>query len=393
LSASAGSVARFEVDVDGVRRREWDPTVRLDIEGLTVEYGQVAAVHGLNLTVGHGELVALVGPSGCGKTTTLGFITGFIRAKAGRVLFDGVDVTGLAPQRRGIGYVFQDYAIYPHMTVRENIRFPLDAARVERKKAERDVDEIAGLLGVGGLLARRPHQLSGGQRQRVALARALVKRPVILLLDEPLSNLDAHLRVEVRAEIRRLQLDLKMTTVFVTHDQSEATAIADRVAVMSDGAIVALTSPATLYTRPPSLFSARFIGSPQINIWATEGPDEALARRVIQPLVHDAGAGLLVGIRPEDVEIGVGESEANVTLTEPLGRDVLVHLDVGPSSIRVLVPADEGAKLRTGENVRFQIEPSDLHLFDAPTGRRVEIDAAGARHLDDSSGIKDGLAG
>ncbi len=366
--------------------------MKLDIEGLTVEYGQVAAVHGLNLTVGHGELVALVGPSGCGKTTTLGFITGFIRAKAGRVLFDGVDVTGLAPQRRGIGYVFQDYAIYPHMTVRENIRFPLDAARVERKKAERDVDEIAGLMGLGGLLARRPHQLSGGQRQRVALARALVKKPVILLLDEPLSNLDAHLRVEVRAEIRRLQLDLKMTTVFVTHDQSEATAIADRVAVMSDGAIVALTSPATLYTRPPSLFSARFIGSPQINIWATEGPDEALARRVIQPLVRDGGAGLLVGVRPEDVQIGVGELEATVTLTEPLGRDFLVHLDVGPSSIRVLVPADEGAKLRPGETVRFRIAPSDLHVFDAPTGRRVEIHAAGARHLNDSTEDQGGLA-
>ena len=367
--------------------------MKLTIEGLTVEYGQVAAVHGLNLTVGHGELVALVGPSGCGKTTTLGFITGFIRAKAGRVLFDGVDVTGLAPQRRGIGYVFQDYAIYPHMTVRENIRFPLDAARVERKKAERDVDEIAGLLGVGGLLARRPHQLSGGQRQRVALARALVKKPVILLLDEPLSNLDAHLRVEVRAEIRRLQLDLKMTTVFVTHDQSEATAIADRVAVMSEGAIVALTSPATLYTRPPSLFSARFIGSPQINIWSTEGPDEALARQVIQPLVHDGGAGLLVGVRPEDVQIGVGELEANVMLTEPLGREFLVHLDVGPSSIRVLVPADEGAKLRAGETVRIRVAPSDLHVFDALTGRRVEIDAAGARHLNDSTEGQGGLAG
>jgi len=366
--------------------------MKLEIEGLTVEYGQVAAVHGLNLTVGHGELVALVGPSGCGKTTTLGFITGFIRAKAGRVLFDGVDVTAQAPQRRGIGYVFQDYAIYPHMTVRENIRFPLDAAKKERKQAERDVDEIAGLMGVGPLLSRRPHQISGGQRQRVALARALVKKPVILLLDEPLSNLDAHLRVEVRAEIRRLQLDLKMTTVFVTHDQSEAMAIADRVAVMSDGNIVALTSPATLYTRPPSLFSARFIGSPQINIWATEGPDEALARRVIQPLVRDGGAGLLVGVRPEDVQIGAGELEAAVTLTEPLGRDFLVHLTVGPSSIRVLVPAEEGQHMKTDDNVRIRIEPSRLHLFDSATGRRVEIDAGGARRLDQSEQGAGGLA-
>jgi len=219
-----------------------------------------------------------------------------------------------------------------------------------------------------------------------------VKKPVILLLDEPLSNLDAHLRVEVRAEIRRLQLDLKMTTVFVTHDQSEAMAIADRVAVMSDGDIVALTSPATLYTRPPSLFSARFIGSPQINIWATDGPDEALARRVVQPLVRDGGAGLLVGVRPEDVKIGAGELEAVVTLTEPLGRDFLVHLDIGPSSVRALVPADEGMQLKAGDNVRMGVEPADLHLFDVATGRRVEIDAGGARQLDESAEGDLGLA-
>jgi ABC-type sugar transport system ATPase subunit len=365
----------------------------LDIEDLTVEYGKVAAVRGLDLTVGDGELVALVGPSGCGKTTTLGFITGFIHGRTGKILFDGVDVTGMAPQRRGIGYVFQDYAIYPHMTVRENIRFPLDAAKMERKKAEKEVDQIAGLMGVGELLHRRPHQLSGGQRQRVALARALVKKPVVLLLDEPLSNLDAHLRVEVRAEIRRLQLGLKMTTVFVTHDQSEAMAIADRVAVMSDGRIVALTSPTTLYGRPPSLFSARFIGSPQINIWAIDGPDGALARRVAQPLVAEGGAGLLVGVRPEHVQVGQGDLKATVTLTEPLGRDFLVHLDVGPTSLRALVPAEQGTRLKAGEEVAMRVESSHLHLFDAQTGRRVEIDAAGVRHQDDSAGGSDGLAG
>jgi ABC-type sugar transport system ATPase subunit len=366
--------------------------VRLDIEDLTVEYGSVGAVRGLDLTVGDGELVALVGPSGCGKTTTLGFITGFIRGRTGRILFDGVDVTGMAPQRRGIGYVFQDYAIYPHMTVRENIRFPLDAAKMERKKAEKEVEEIAGLMGVGELLHRRPHQLSGGQRQRVALARALVKKPVVLLLDEPLSNLDAHLRVEVRAEIRRLQLDLKMTTVFVTHDQSEAMAIADRVAVMSDGKIVALTQPTTLYVRPPSLFAAQFIGSPQINVWAVDGPDGALAKQLAKGAIGDGGAGLLVGVRPEHIEVGSGEAKGTVTLTEPLGRDMLVHLTVGPSSIRALVPAGQGVDLKTGQQVGVQVQPTHLHLFDAETGRRVEIDAAGARHLDETFGGKRGLA-
>ena len=375
--------------------------MRMEIENLSVEYGTVAAVRDFNLSVGDGELVALVGPSGCGKTTTLGFITGFIRALRGRVLFDGVDVTGLAPQRRGIGYVFQDYAIYPHMTVHENIRFPLDAARMARVNADREVKEIAGLMGIGDLLDRRPHQLSGGQRQRVALARALVKKPVILLLDEPLSNLDAHLRVEVRAEIRRLQLDLKMTTVFVTHDQSEAMAIADRVAVMSSGHIDALTTPPTLYSQPPSLFSARFIGSPQINIWGVDGPDGPLARQVARPLIGDGGAGLLVDVRPEHVLVGSGDLVATITLTEPLGRDFLVHLDVGPSAFRALVPTAEGARLRAGETVRVGVEPAHLHLFDAQTGRRVDIDAAGrpvpgdamAGRNRDVAGGQGGLAG
>ena len=365
--------------------------MKMEIEDLTVEYGQMAAVRGLNLTVGDGELVALVGPSGCGKTTTLGFVTGFIKAREGRVLFDGRDVTGLAPQRRGIGYVFQDYAIYPHMTVRENIRFPLDAARVERSKAHREVEEVAGLMGIGNLLDRRPHQLSGGQRQRVALARALVKKPVILLLDEPLSNLDAHLRVEVRAEIRRLQLDLKMTTLFVTHDQSEAMAMADRVAVMSNGNIVALTQPSTLYARPPSLFAAQFIGSPQINVWAIDGPDGALAQQIAAPIVGDRGKGLLVGVRPEHIEVGRGDLRAKVTLSEPLGRDFLVHLAAGPSAIRALVPAAEAEGLAADEEVAMHVEPRDVHLFDAETGRRAEVNRDGERRLDESVGVSGGL--
>jgi ABC-type sugar transport system ATPase subunit len=225
----------------------------------------------------------------------------------------------------------------------------------------------------------------------VALARALVKKPNILLLDEPLSNLDAHLRVEVRAEIRRLQLDLKMTTVFVTHDQSEAMAIADRVAVMSGGRIVALTTPTALYARPESLFAARFIGSPQINIWATEGPDEALARSVARPLVGEGAAGLLVGARPEHVEVGSGDQIGVINLTEPLGRDVLVHLGVGPSSIRAMVPAAQGEHLQLGQEVRFRIDPAHLHLFDAATSKRVDRIVAPREAL--TEGGVGGLAG
>ena len=357
--------------------------MRVEIVDLSVDYGsEVAAVQGLNLAVGDGELVVVVGPSGCGKTTTLGFVSGFIKAKSGRVLFDGVDVTNRQPQRRGIGYVFQDYAIYPHMTVRENIRFPLDAAKMRRRDAEREVEKAAELVRVKELLARRPHQLSGGQRQRVALARAIVKHPTVLLLDEPLSNLDAHIRVDVRAEIRQLQLELKMTTIFVTHDQSEALAIADRVAVMSQGRIVALTSPAVLYARPPSLFAAQFIGSPKINLWAMAGTDGELARRIAGGVARDGGTGLLVGVRPEHVQVGSGPLVATVTLTEQLGRDYLVHMTVGPSSIRALVPAAEAATLAAGDEVAFHVDPLHMHLFDAESGRRAEMDGGAVRLME-----------
>ncbi|HEY3073232.1 MAG TPA: ABC transporter ATP-binding protein [Candidatus Limnocylindrales bacterium] len=352
--------------------------MRLDVEHLTVEYGQFAAVHDLSLNVGDGELVALLGPSGCGKTTTLGFITGFIRARTGRVLFDGVDVTARSPQKRGIGYVFQDYAIYPHMTVRENIRFPLDAAKAARRKANRDVEDIAALVRVEELLDRRPHQLSGGQRQRVALARALVKRPGVLLLDEPLSNLDAHQRVDVRAEIRRLQLSLGMTTILVTHDQSEAMAIADRVAVMTGGQIDATTSPAELYARPPSLFAARFIGSPQMNIWEVDGADADLARRLAPAVAARDGKSVLIGARPEHVELGAGDVAATIRLVEQLGRDSLVHLTAGPSTVRALVPAGSAAALATDQEVRIRVLPANVHLFDATSGRRIEPETAGS---------------
>jgi multiple sugar transport system ATP-binding protein len=346
--------------------------MKVEIQNLTVDYGsQVAAVHDLNLAINDGEMMVVVGPSGCGKTTTLGFVSGFIRPKSGRVLFGDNDVTALAPQKRSIGYVFQDYAIYPHMTARENIRFPLDAAKMSRRDAEREVDRAAELVRVKELLARRPHQLSGGQRQRVALARAIVKRPTVLLLDEPLSNLDAHIRVDVRAEIRQLQLELKMTTIFVTHDQAEALAIADRVAVMSQGSIQALTSPAELYAKPPTLFAARFIGSPQINIWATGGPDDALARQVAGSAATDGRAGLLVGVRPEHVAVGNGPITAKVTLTEQLGRDYLVHLESGPSSIRALVPAADAASLSPGDSVNMRVDRGNLHLFDAESGQRA----------------------
>jgi len=355
--------------------------VRVSIEQLTVRFGAVLAVDNLNLEIAPGELLALVGPSGCGKTTMLGFVAGFTRASTGRLLFDQRDVTNVPAQRRNIGIVFQDYAIYPHMTVAQNIRFPLEVAKMRRREADRLVHETAGLVGVVDLLARRPHQLSGGQRQRVALARALVKRPDVLLLDEPLSNLDAHLRAQTRAEIRRLQLELGMTTVLVTHDQSEALAIADRVAVMHLGRIVGLDTPSDIYARPLSLLCARLIGAPAMNIWGLADDDAGFANQsldwAVRGLPSDASR-TVAGVRPEDVRIGVSGLSGSVRLLENLGRDVLVHIDVAGSNVRALVDPASVDGLGPGASVRVSVPPASWHFFNSETAARIEPPAPAA---------------
>jgi ABC-type sugar transport system ATPase subunit len=335
--------------------------MRVGIEHLTVRYGALIAVDDLSLDIADGELIALVGPSGCGKTTTLGFIAGFARAERGRLSFDGNDVTALPPRRRGIGYVFQDYAIYPHMTVAENIRFPLDVAPTAPADPRKAVQDIAELVGVSDLLSRRPHQLSGGQRQRVALARALVKRPGVLLLDEPLSNLDAHLRVQTRAEIRRLQLELGMTTILVTHDQSEALAIADRVAVMSAGRIVALAAPGAIYDRPSSLWDLAEDGA----AFARDASAGAF------PAPQRSAARTVVGVRPEHVKLDPAGFAGTVVLIETLGKDILLHLDVSASKVRALVTPDVALGLHPGAPVNVSVRKDDWHLFDADTGARL----------------------
>src|SRR5256712_834883 len=361
--------------VGRLQRRGAGLAVRVAIDGLTVRFGPVTAVDGLALEIRDRELLALVGPSGCGKTTTLGFVAGFVKTAAGRLSFDDHDVTAVPPERRRIGYVFQDYAIYPHMTVAENIRFPLEVARMARGDMRRAVADVAELVGVSDLMPRRPHQLSGGQRQRVALARALVKRPGVLLLDEPLSNLDAHLRVQTRAEIRRLQLELGMTTILVTHDQSEALAIADRVAVMWAGRVVALASPGAIYDRPASLLAARFVGSPQMNTWDLADAASEFARVALGGALADvrrSARGVVVGVRPEDVRLDPRGVPGTVALVETLGRDILLHADVAGSSVRALVTPAEASRLRTGAAVAVSVHPQRWHFFDADSGDRVE---------------------
>jgi ABC-type sugar transport system ATPase subunit len=345
----------------------------IEIQDLTVRFGSTVAVDAMELRIENGEFLALVGPSGCGKTTTLHFVAGLIRDANGRLLFDGDDVTRLGPQDRNLGLVFQDYAIYPHLSVEENIRFPLDVARVPRAQARLAVRTAAELVGVEELLNRRPHQLSGGQRQRIALARALVKRPNALLLDEPLSNLDAHLRVQTRAEIRRLQTELGITTILVTHDQSEALAVADRVAVMSRGGIVGLAPPDEMYARPPSLDAARFIGSPQMNLWSLANAEGAFARAALGDGIAALGGGVVVGVRPEDVKVGPGGVAGRILLRETLGRDLLLHVQTEGDTVRVLVDPAELPGLAPGQSVSLSVAPADWHVFAASDGRRQDL--------------------
>jgi ABC-type sugar transport system ATPase subunit len=346
--------------------------MKVAIEGLTVDFGPVRAVDDLELEAADGELVAIVGPSGCGKSTTLGFVAGFTKARAGTLRFGAEDVTRVSPQRRKIGFVFQDYAIYPHLTAEENIRFPLDLAKVSRLEAKRRVGEMAALLDIGDLLRRRPSQLSGGQRQRVALARALVKNPVVLLLDEPLSNLDAHLRVQMRSEIRRIQLSLGITTLFVTHDQSEALSIADRVAIMNAGRIETLATPQNVYAQPATLFTARFIGSPQMNLWRADASDNGFARAL--GVVPAGSRQVIVGIRPEHVLLDPRGVRGMVVLRETLGRDVLLHVDAAGSRVLALIDSQEAAEIVQGSQIGLAAEPANWHFFDAESERRLESD-------------------
>ncbi|MGH2385890.1 MAG: ABC transporter ATP-binding protein, partial [Candidatus Limnocylindria bacterium] len=244
--------------------------MQVELQQLTKSFGDVLAVDGVDLEINSGEFIALLGPSGCGKTTTLLMVAGIYRPTSGRILFGGRRVEQLHPRARGIGMVFQSYALYPHMTVEQNIGFPLEVQRIDRAERSRRIQEASELVRVDELLARRPAQLSGGQQQRVALARALAKRPEVLLLDEPLSNLDARLRHDMRGEIKRLQKDVGITSVFVTHDQQEALTMADRVAVINRGHLEAYDTPEALYDRPANRFVAEFIGDPKMNFIPVE---------------------------------------------------------------------------------------------------------------------------
>jgi inositol-phosphate transport system ATP-binding protein len=349
---------------------------RIELKNVSKQWVGGTAVERIDLKIDDGAFVAVLGPSGCGKTTTLLMLAGIYSPSAGDIAFDGARVNDVEARDRNVGIVFQSYALYPNMTVLENIMFPLRFKKVEGNEAERRAREIAGLVRIDALLDRRPSQLSGGQQQRVALARALVKRPHLLLLDEPLSNLDAALRLTMRTEIRRIQRELGVTTILVTHDQIEATTMADRIVVMNAGRVEQEGAAKDLYERPETLFVASFVGSPPINLF--EGRAENGAIKVHQATLRLDGAAsgnVVLGIRPESLHVNGTGTPAKIVAVEPMGREVLYSVDSALGLVH-FIEAGAEARHREGQSVSVAFSPEDALLFDKTSGRRLEARVA-----------------
>ena len=349
----------------------------VNLDHVTKRFGLgAAAVDDLTLDIRDRELMVLLGPSGCGKTTALRMVAGLERPEQGEIRIDGKRVNEVEPKDRDVALVFQSYALYPHMTVRDNMLYPLKVRRMSRAERDMRVRQAAELLRITHLLGRKPRQLSGGEQQRVALGRAIVREPRVFLMDEPLSNLDAKLRVHTRAELKALQQQLGTTTVFVTHDQAEAMTLADRIAVMNEGELQQVGTPDDVYDRPSNLFVAQFMGSPPMNtLSVTRADGDLIADGGWRfPLNTSAGAdgALTVGIRPEDITLSLtpvtGAFEGSVFVSEPLGNEVIVNVTVGESVVKVR--ADASVRPQRGETVYLEANPRRLHMF-GPDGRRL----------------------
>nr|WP_311529849.1 ABC transporter ATP-binding protein [uncultured Ralstonia sp.] len=347
----------------------------IQIRNLTKKFGETPVIDDMNLDVATGEMIALLGPSGCGKSTTLFAISGIHRADQGQILISGKDVTQATPQERNVGVTFQSYALYPHMTVEQNVGFPLKVRGEPAAQIKRKVTEIAELVRIDGLLQRKPAELSGGQQQRVSLARAIVRRPDVLLMDEPLANLDAGLRINMRSEIRRIQREAGITAILVTHDQVEAMSMCDRIAIMQHGKVIQFDTPVGMYTNPSSAFVAEFLGNPPIAFldgtldaqgFASPGAQIPLALRAAHP---SAGRAVRIGLRPEHVEVTTeGENVANVSFIEHQGREILYDLQLKSGAIvRTLQPAK--VELQLGESVHWYVAPKNVLAFDERGGR------------------------
>ena len=344
------------------------------LERLTKRFGAITAVRGLEMAIEPGEFLVLLGPSGCGKTTALRMIAGLETVSEGRIYIGEREVTQVLPKYRDVAMVFQSYALYPHMTVAENIGYPLRVRGVARAERELRVREVARTVRLEGLLDRYPGQLSGGQRQRVALARAMVRRPRVFLMDEPLSNLDAKLRATMRAELRHLQHELGITTIYVTHDQVEAMTLADRVAVMNEGELRQLAPPEKIYNDPDDLFVAGFIGTPPMNMLEGRMRDGHFVCGALK-LPGPGGAGrdgLVFGIRAEDCRIvaaGEGKVEAEVYASELVGDHTLVHCRLGAD--RLIAKAPKNFRPEIGARIGLDFDLAHAFFFDARSGRRL----------------------
>ncbi len=343
-------------------------------------FGQVVVLRDIDLTIRDGEFFTFVGPSGCGKSTLLNIIAGLDEVSGGKILFDGVPVNDLAPAERDVAMVFQSYALYPHLNVHDNLAFPLKMKKKGREEIGREVERVAGLLGIGDLLGRKPRQLSGGQRQRVALGRAIIRRPRVFLMDEPLSNLDARLRVEMRGELKRLHRELKITTIYVTHDQEEALGLSERIAVLHGGTVEQCGTPREVFFRPANLFVAGFIGSPPLNV--VPGKVQS-----VHPLEIDCNghvirlpterkpetAAVFVGIRPDDLVVdeakAPGSLEVIVSVVEPAGPVDWVEVDW--NGVRLKGRASPDASLKPGGKAFAAFYPDKALVFDAADGGRL----------------------
>ena len=352
----------------------------ISLHQVSKHWGPARAVDGVSFEAEAGALLVLLGPSGCGKSTTLRLIAGLEQVDGGRILIDGKEVTNAAPSRRRIAMVFQSYALFPHLTAAENILFGLNVRRVPKPDRAARLKRVAALLGLDGLLERKPSQLSGGQQQRVALGRAVIAEQPVCLMDEPLSNLDAQLRQEMRREIRALQQSLGMTMVYVTHDQAEAMSMADRIILMRQGRVELDAPPPDLYQRPASLFVARFIGTPPMNILPlADGAGGAVVKGTAGPTVCEGrGEGLALGLRPEDLALSDSSClPARITAIEYLGADTIVTGAVGDAAVAIRTAG--GLRVRPGDTVRLAWGAAAEHFFDVTTGLRIE-DAMRSRH-------------
>ncbi len=348
------------------------------IENVRKSYGQHPVIHGVSLAINDGEFVVLVGPSGCGKSTLLRMIAGLEPITSGDVSIGGNIVNNLPPKDRDIAMVFQTYALYPHKTVSENMRFALQMRKSPRTEIDSRVKAAAEILDLVPLLGRYPRQLSGGQRQRVAMGRAIVRQPAVFLFDEPLSNLDAKLRVQMRAEIKELHQRLKTTIVYVTHDQVEAMTMADRIVVMNAGIVEQVGTPLELFDSPCNVFVAGFIGSPSMNLFngtirAGKKPGFELADGSMLPLTVDAvrheGRPAIYGIRPEHLQITTGNANAEVTVVEPMGSETQLFARMGGQKITALFR--QRLTVKPGEKLNLVPEVAAVHLFDASNGKRI----------------------